>query len=275
MRLDRALHARGLARSRSHAQELIAAGAVEVNGALATKPAHPVTDGDSLDVSPEAGRFVSRAAHKLIGALDACAPLGLDVTGSRALDAGASTGGFTQVLLERGAEHVLAVDVGHDQLAPTVGSDPRVTSQEGVNVRDLSASSPGAGVDLVVADLSFIALPLVIPALVDFAGVGADHVLMVKPQFEVGRGKLSARGVVTSLAARASAVRGVAEAMTAAGLTLHHIARSTLPGPQGNVEFFIWGSYAWQARSHGAPPRPVLDGESLERAIAREVKEAG
>ncbi|MFN3866831.1 MAG: TlyA family RNA methyltransferase [Demequina sp.] len=274
MRLDRALHARGLARSRSHAQELILAGVVTVDGVAALKPARAVAEESMIEVAPDAGRYVSRAAHKLSGALDVCAPHGLSVEGRRALDAGASTGGFTQVLLERGAEHVLAVDVGHDQLASAIRHDPRVTVREGVNVRDLDASSPGAGVDLVVADLSFIALPLVIPALVDFAGPGADHVLMVKPQFEVGRGRLSARGVVTDRAARASAVRGVTRAMADAGLTIHRVARSPLPGPQGNVEFFVWGSSVWQARSHDAHARPVLDGESLEQAIAREVKEA-
>ncbi|MFW2514074.1 TlyA family RNA methyltransferase [Demequina sp. SO4-13] len=272
MRLDRALHARGLARSRSHAQELIAAGAVTVDGTVAVKPAQPVHEESRLAVAPDAGHYVSRAAHKLIGALDECARHGLVVEGKRALDAGASTGGFTQVLLERGAAHVLAVDVGHGQLAPSIAAEPRVSVREGVNVRDLDASSTGAGVDLVVADLSFIPLPLVIPALVDFAGPGADHVLMVKPQFEVGRGRLSARGVVTDPAARASAVRGVAQAMADAGLTVHRVARSTLPGPQGNVEFFVWGSYLWQARHDDAHTRPVLEGETLEGAIAREVK---
>ncbi|MFW7414962.1 TlyA family RNA methyltransferase [Demequina sp. SO4-18] len=272
MRLDRALHARGLARSRSHAQELIAAAAVTVDGVVATRPATPVSDEAELSVAPGAGRYVSRAAHKLIGALDECARDGLTVDGKSALDAGASTGGFTQVLLERGAAHVLAVDVGHGQLAASIAADPRVTTREGVNVRDLDAASPGAGVDLVVADLSFIALPLVIPAVADFAGPGADHVLMVKPQFEVGRGRLSARGVVTDPAARASAVLGVARAMADAGLTLHRVARSPLPGPQGNVEFFVWGSSVWQAGAGDAHTRPVLEGDSLEEAIAREVK---
>lgn len=272
MRVDRALHARGLARSRSHAQELIAAGAVTVNGVPVTKAAQLVDDDSVLRVESVQAHYVSRAAHKLIGALDACAHDGLSVQGSRALDAGASTGGFTQVLLERGTTHVLAIDVGHGQLAPQIREHPRVTAREGVNVRDLRETSDGAGVDLVVADLSFIALPLVIPALAAFAGPGADHLLMVKPQFEVGRGRLSARGVVTDVSARASAVRGVAQAMADAGLAVHRVARSPLPGPEGNVEFFVWGSSVWQARSSDAHPRPVLDGEALERAIAREVK---
>ncbi len=270
MRLDRALHARGLTRSRSHAQELIAAGVVTVNGVVASKPAATVAEDAVLEVTGDSAHYVSRAAHKLIGALDTCAADGLRVDGKRALDAGASTGGFTQVLVERGAAHVLAVDVGHDQLASELRDHPRVTSQEGVNVRELTASSPGAGVDLVVADLSFIALALVIGPLVSFASDQADFILMVKPQFEVGKGGLSSRGVVTDPKARADAVRGVAHAMSQAGLTLHRVVRSPLPGPQGNVEFFVWGSRSWQARSHDAHPRPVLEGETLEQAIVYE-----
>lgn len=275
MRLDRALYARGLARSRSHAQELIASGSVAVGGATVTKAAHDVADDAQLTVTGDGAHYVSRAAHKLIGALDACADDGLTVTGRRALDAGASTGGFTQVLLERGAQHVLAVDVGHGQLAPDIAGDPRVTAREGVNVRDLTATSLGAGVDLVVADLSFIALPLVIEPLVAFAGPGSDFLLMVKPQFEVGKGNLSARGVVTDPKARAAAVSAVARAMSQAGLKIHRVARSTLPGPQGNVEYFIWGSRAWQASATDVPARPLLTGDALERAIAREVGTSG
>ncbi len=271
MRLDRALHARGLARSRSHAQELIATGAVTIDGWPATKPSTSVLETATLDVDSEAARYVSRAAHKLIGALDACAVDGLSVSGVRALDAGASTGGFTQVLLERGASQVWAVDVGHDQLARPIRDDPRVSLREGINVRDLDGSSEGAGVDLVVADLSFIALPLVIPALVAFAGRGSDYLLMVKPQFEAGRRALNSKGVVTDPAIRASAVWGVAVAMADAGLAVHRVARSELPGPQGNVEFFIWGSDAWQARNDNAPARPVLEDDALAQAIAREV----
>lgn len=271
MRLDRALHARGLARSRSHAQELIAAGAVTVDGSLASKASLMVAEDADLDVDSESAHYVSRAAHKLLGALDACATDGLSVVGTRALDAGASTGGFTQVLLERGAAHVLAVDVGHDQLASIIRADPRVTVREGVNVRDLDATTAGAGVDIVVADLSFIPLPLVIPALAAFAGPGADHVLMVKPQFEAGRRALNSKGVVTDPSARASAVRGVAQAMADVGMTVHRVARSPLPGPQGNVEYFVWGSHLWQARSDDASQRPVLEGDALEQAIAREV----
>lgn len=271
MRLDRALHARGLARSRSHAQELIVAGSVTVHGKTVVKPATDVSDDADVAVVGDGAHYVSRAAHKLIGALDVCIPDGLVVEGRRALDAGASTGGFTQVLLERGAAHVLAVDVGHGQLAPQIRSHPLVTAREGVNVRELTSESPGAGVDLVVADLSFIALPLVIEPLVAFAGPHSDFVLMVKPQFEVGKGNLSARGVVTDPQARVAAVRGVAQSMSQAGLTIHRVARSALPGPQGNVEYFVWGSQAWQARGDNVPARPRLTGDALLRAISREV----
>lgn len=270
MRLDRALHARGLARSRSHAQQLIASGAVRVDGEPATRAAQEVTEAAVLDIAEASAHYVSRAAHKLLGALDACAPLGLDVAGCRALDAGASTGGFTQVLLERGAVHVDAVDVGHDQLDPRIRADGRVAVHEGVNVRDLAPGGPGTGADLVVADLSFISLTLVVDALVATAAADADMLLMVKPQFEVGRSRLSARGVVTDRRARADAVDSVATSMRAAGLTLHHVARSPLPGPQGNVEFFVWGSGSWQARGRGGA-RPVLEGEKLAHAIAHEV----
>ena len=273
MRLDRALHARGLARSRSHAQELIAAGSVNIDGRTILKPATDVSDNAVLAVTGDSAHYVSRAAHKLISALDACTPDGLVVDGVRALDAGASTGGFTQVLLERGAAHVLAVDVGHGQLAPQILDDPRVSAREGVNVRDLTEVSPGAGVDLGGARLTNIALPLVIAPLAAFAGPGSDFLLMVKPQFEVGKGRLSARGVVTDPAARAAAVSGVAQAMSDAGLSIHRVARSALPGPQGNVEYFVWGSQAWQARTDQAPARPLLLGDALERAISREVGE--
>ncbi|GIG54405.1 TlyA family RNA methyltransferase [Demequina activiva] len=271
MRLDRALAARGLARSRSHAQELIAAGAVTVDGVVVTRAASEAPDAAELAVAPDSVHYVSRAAHKLLGALDACAPLGLDVAGAHALDAGASTGGFTQVLLERGAARVDAVDVGHGQLVGSLRADPRVTVTEGMNVRDLAPGGPGTGAQVVVADLSFISLTLVLPSLVRTADAHAEFVLMVKPQFEVGRSKLSARGVVTDPRARASAVRGVADAMSAAGIAVHDVARSALPGPQGNVEFFVWGGGAWQARPH-RPERPVLVDSALDHAIAREVE---
>lgn len=263
--------ARGLARSRTHAQELIASGAVLVDGAVAIKPAVDVSDSSGIEISDTVdAHYVSRAAHKLVGALDVCEPQGLVVAGRLCLDAGASTGGFTQVLLERGASHVLALDVGHGQLAPVVADDPRVTAVEGANARELTSDSPGAGVGLVVADLSFISLTLVIDPLRAFAAPDADFLLMVKPQFEVGREALGHGGVVRHAPSRADAVAKVVAHMRQAGLAIHNVAPSALPGPAGNVEFFVWGSGSWQARGAGAPP--ALNDAELAQAIASAVK---
>jgi len=273
MRLDRVLVERGIARSRAQAQSLIADGVVTLDGRVTLRAAADVGPESSVVLTVPIDHYVCRAAHKLAGALDVCAHLGLDVTHRRALDAGASTGGFTQVLLELGAANVVALDVGHDQLAPQIAADPRVTVREGVNVRDLDPADPDAGVSLVVADLSFISLELVIAPLVGWCAPPADLVLMVKPQFEVGRALLGAGGVVRDARHRAAAVSRVADAMTREGLVLHHVARSSLPGSTGNVEFFIWGSLSWQAGT--AEPhrtRPVLAGEALINAIASQVE---
>jgi len=267
VRLDRALAARGLARSRTHAQSLIAAGHVLVDGAAVRRSSHDVSDDAVLTLAEGADRYVSRGAYKLAGALDAFAPSGLDVAGRACLDAGASTGGFTQVLLERGAASVLALDVGHDQLAATVAGDPRVTSREGVNVRYLEPPVPGEGVDLVVGDLSFISLTHVVAPLVAWLAPAGDMLLMVKPQFEVGAGRLGRGGVVTDPRAMADAVAGVAAAMVAAGLGIAGVSRSVMSGPRGTVEFFVWGRRTWQAGTI----RPLGDAD-LARAIEREVK---
>lgn len=266
MRLDRAVHARGLARSRSHAQELIAQGSVLVDGMPETKASRIVGDSAEISLTRAEDHYVSRAAHKLVGALEVFAPLGLEVAGKHALDAGASTGGFTQVLLERGVAHVTAIDVGHGQLAAVIASDPRVTVVEGLNVRDLEPGSPGTGAELVVADLSFISLTLVIPALRTVADDGADFLLMVKPQFEVGKRGLDKHGVVTSPKLHAKAVAAVCESALAEGLSVKAFCRSPLPGPSGNVEFFVWVSQAWQAR--GAARQRGLEGPALNAAIA-------
>ncbi|WP_084626850.1 TlyA family RNA methyltransferase [Demequina aurantiaca] len=283
MRLDLAVVARGLARSRTHAQSLISAGSILVDGAVASKPALTIRDGVTIELAGPTDHYVSRAAHKLIGALDECEPLGLAIAGRVALDAGASTGGFTQVLLERSVAHVTAVDVGHDQLADQVRADDRVTVVEGVNVRELEPGSLRDDTNLVVADLSFISLTMVIPALVGAVARASDFVLMVKPQFEVGRQKLGKNGIVTDQGDRADAVAGVVTAMRSAGLTIHHVSRSALPGPHGNVEFFVWGSSAWQAGDvgdasdneladvTGARERPTLDASAAAAAIDREV----
>lgn len=227
-----------MARSRDHARELIESGAVRVQGTETTKVARQVEESVSITLrDPEETAWVSRGAHKLLSALAAFPAL--DPRGRRALDAGASTGGFTQVLLESGVDEVAAVDVGYGQLAWELRTDPRVHVLERVNVRNLGPGDLPYSPDLVVADLSFISLRAVVPALVAVAAEHCDYLMMVKPQFEVGREDVG-EGVVTDPTLRASAVRGVVEASRALGLELRGVVASALPGPKGNVEYFIW-----------------------------------
>ncbi len=242
LRLDAELVRRGLARSREHASELIAAGRVKVSGAVATKPATGVTTDVALVVLDDPGRpdYVSRGGHKLAGALEVFEPLGLVVSGRRALDAGASTGGFTDVLLRRGAREVLAVDVGYGQLAWSLQQDPRVHVHDRVNIRDLTLEQIGGPVDLVVGDLSFISLGLVLDALIGVTSPDGDLALMVKPQFEVGKDRVGKGGVVRDLGLRAEAVTAVAATAAAKGWGARAVTTSPLPGPSGNVEFFLW-----------------------------------
>ena len=238
-RLDRELSERGLVRSRTAATERIRAGRVFVNGRRASKPSTAVAPEDTLEVAPsEADEYVSRAGHKLAGALEHFPAV--DPEGKRCLDAGASTGGFTDVLLRRGAREVVAVDVGHDQLVPALRADPRVRVHEGLNVRYLDPAQIGGTAQLTVCDLSFISLTLVVPALAAATEPGGDLLLMVKPQFEVGVHNLSRTGVVTSPTARADAVRRVQESARNAGLQVRGSAPSPLPGQDGNLEFFVW-----------------------------------
>jgi 23S rRNA (cytidine1920-2'-O)/16S rRNA (cytidine1409-2'-O)-methyltransferase len=255
-RLDAELVRRGLARSREQAGELVAAGRVTVAGQRAAKAATQVTRDAPISIADtgEPG-YVSRGGHKLAGALAVFGPAGLTVAGRACLDAGASTGGFTDVLLRAGAEHVVAADVGYGQLAWSLRTDPRVTVLDRVNVRTLDQVTPVPG--LVVADLSFISLTLVLPALVACAAPDADFVLLVKPQFEVGKGRVGAGGVVRDSADRAGAVCTVAGAAGQLGLGVLGVTASPLPGPAGNVEYFLW-------LRRGAPP---LDDSQLERAI--------
>ncbi len=210
-------------------------GQVTVDGLTVTKPSVLVAD-DAI-VAAGGDRYVSRAAYKLIGALD---DSGTAVAGLRALDAGASTGGFTQVLLERGAAHVHAVDVGHGQLAPELRQDPRVTAHEGANLRDLTLASLGGDrVDLVVADVSFISLRLLVAPLLSVVNEHGLALLMVKPQFEVGRERLGSGGVVRSARDRTEAVDGVVAAAAECGWFEDWRGVSRLPGPAGNVEWFV------------------------------------
>jgi 23S rRNA (cytidine1920-2'-O)/16S rRNA (cytidine1409-2'-O)-methyltransferase len=240
-RLDVELVRRGLARSREHAAELVAAGRVQLRGSRAEKPAAMVDPAEPVRVVEADGDdYVSRGGHKLAGALAAFAPDGLTVAGRRCLDAGASTGGFTDVLLRQGAAAVIAVDVGYGQIAWGLRNDSRVTVMERTNVRGLTADDIGGPVELTVADLSFISLRLVLPALAACTAPEGDLVPMVKPQFEVGRERVGAGGVVRDPALRAEAVLDVAAAAAAHGLGVAGVTESPLPGPSGNVEFFLW-----------------------------------
>ncbi len=242
LRLDAELVRRGLARSREHAATLVLDGRVKVGGAVATKPATGVTTDVALLVVEDGDRpdYASRGGHKLAGALEAFGPHGLVVEGRRVLDAGASTGGFTDVLLRAGASRVCAVDVGYGQLVWRLQADERVLVLDRTNIRDLTPEVLDGPVDLVVGDLSFISLRLVLAALVGCSRPDADLVLMVKPQFEVGKDRVGKGGVVRSPSLRAEAVHGVVDTAAGLGWGLHGVAASPLPGPSGNVEFFVW-----------------------------------
>lgn len=234
MRLDRALVERGLVRSRNQAQALIAAGEVRIDGEVATKASTPVAPDAPITV--DAIPWVSRAAHKLLGALDGS---GTQV-GSRVLDAGASTGGFTQVLLSRGAEVVYAVDVGHGQLSAEVRDDPRVVVREGLNLRDLTlADLDDRPVELVVGDVSFISLTLLLAPLLGVTAPGGCALVLVKPQFEVGREALGRGGLVTDPNLREQVLARVISDAERIGWRCDWQAPSVLPGGDGNVEYFI------------------------------------
>jgi 23S rRNA (cytidine1920-2'-O)/16S rRNA (cytidine1409-2'-O)-methyltransferase len=242
LRLDAELVRRGLARSRDHGAELIDAGRVSVNGQRAAKPATAVTTDSDLVVRDDPNRpdYVSRGGHKLAGALAVFGAAGLEVRGRRCLDAGASTGGFTDVLLRAGAAEVVAVDVGYGQLAWSLRSDERVTVHDRTNIRALTPELIGGRVDLVVGDLSFISLRLVLDALIAVVDEAGDMVLMVKPQFEVGKERLGKGGVVRDAGHRAIAVSAIAAEAASRGWGAVGVATSPLPGPAGNVEYFLW-----------------------------------
>ena len=241
-RLDAELVRRKLARSREQAAALVEAGRVQVHGTVARKVAAMIDPADPVLVTgaDPATEYVSRGGHKLAGALAAFGPRGLGVTGRRCLDAGASTGGFTDVLLRAGAARVVAVDVGYGQLAWPIRTDERVVVLERTNVRTLTPEVIGGPVDLTVADLSFISLRLVLPALAACTAPAGDLALMVKPQFEVGKERVGTGGVVRDWRLRAEAVLDVAAAAAGVGLGVAGVTASPLPGPSGNVEFFVW-----------------------------------
>lgn len=237
-RLDAELVRRGLASTRSEAQRLIGAGLVTVGGAPADKAARLVATGDALAVRGPARRFVSRGGEKLDAALD---HFGIDPTGYRVLDAGASTGGFTDCVLQRGAAAVIAVDVGYGQLHEKLRGDPRVDSRERTHIRDVDAATLGGEVDLVVGDLSFISLTKVVVPLVGAVRTGGDLVLLVKPQFEAGREEVAkGRGVITDPEIWRRTVNDVCGAFAVSGATMMGQMVSPIHGAEGNTEFLVW-----------------------------------
>jgi 23S rRNA (cytidine1920-2'-O)/16S rRNA (cytidine1409-2'-O)-methyltransferase len=232
-RLDQAIEARGLLPSRARARDAILRGTVTVNGTTAQKPHQPVSDGDVIALADPAAAYVSRAAVKLIAGLDASK---IAVTGKTCLDVGASTGGFTEVLLQRGATKVYAVDVGHGQLHERLCNDPRVASLEGTNARDLSSALIPRPVDLLVCDVSFVSVLKMLEAPLALCRAGAEAMILIKPQFEVGRDFIGRGGIVTDHAAIAAAVRGVLDFMAAHGWRHMLSVPSPIPGGDGNQE---------------------------------------
>jgi 23S rRNA (cytidine1920-2'-O)/16S rRNA (cytidine1409-2'-O)-methyltransferase len=235
-RLDERVLAEGLAETRSRAEALIRAGRVLVDDTPVEKPGTRIAAGARLRLRGGAKPFVSRGGEKLAGALE---DLGVDPAGRLCLDVGASTGGFSDCLLQRGARHVVAVDVGYGQLAAGLRADPRVTLLERTNARHLEPQALPDGIELVTVDVSFISLRLLLARLRAVAP-GADLLLLVKPQFEVGKGQVGKGGVVRDAGLRAGAVTAVREAAEALGYEALGEADSRLPGPRGNREIFLW-----------------------------------
>lgn len=259
VRLDAELVRRGLARSREQASELISQGNVKVAGMVAHKPATQITTDQPIVVSEvETSKWVSRGAYKLLGSLDVFEPMGLNVQGKVVLDAGASTGGFSHVLLERGVKRIHAVDVGYGQLAWQLQQDPRIHQMDRTNVRSLTTEELGEAVDLVVSDLSFISLTTVMAALARVCELTGDMVLMIKPQFEVGKENLGKNGVVREPELHSFAIEKVTKSAAEHGWGTHALAPSPLPGPAGNIEYFCW------LRTDAAPPSL----ESIEAAVS-------
>ena len=239
-RLDVELVTRGLARSRGQARDLVKAGSVLLEGSPATKVSTPVRVDQSLELAAGVEGWVSRAAYKLVAALEAFGPGGLSAGDKRCFDVGAAAGGFTQVLLRQGAREVVAMDVGHGQLAQELAGDPRVIERCGLNIRDARAGDLGGPAELLVADLSFISVRLVLPVLRDLVEASGDLVLLVKPQFEVGRERLGKAGIVRSAVNRARVIEEVVAAATAAGLQAKALCASPIRGTTGNAEYLLW-----------------------------------
>ncbi len=240
VRLDVALVERGIVDSRSKAQRLIGNGKVKVNGAIAVKPSVKVSDGDAIDADL-GDDYVSRGAYKLVGAFERFASVGLvSAQGLDCLDIGASTGGFCDVLLRRGAARVVALDVGHGQLDPRIAHDGRIIEMSGVNIRDVEADDLPYRPSMVVSDVSFISLTYVIPVIARIAAPGAQIVLLVKPQFEVGKGNLGKNGIVESEALREQALSTVVACAKANGLDVRATTVSPIEGTHGNIEYLLY-----------------------------------
>jgi 23S rRNA (cytidine1920-2'-O)/16S rRNA (cytidine1409-2'-O)-methyltransferase len=235
-RLDQMLVARGLAETRARARDAILRGHVTVDGRAATKPGETVDDGAVLALDDPAAAYVSRAALKLVAGLDA---FGFDVAGRACLDIGASTGGFTQVLLERGARHVAAIDVGHGQMHPRIAGDERVTNVEGLNARDLAAPDLAEPPEAIVSDVSFISLTLALPPALALAAPGAIGVFLVKPQFEVGRDGVGKGGLVDPETGRAAADRIRDWLDGRENWRVVGLVPSPIAGGDGNHEFLL------------------------------------
>ncbi len=235
LRLDETLVARNLAPSRSRARDMVLRGSVAVNGTVSTKPAKPVVETDMIAVADVAQAYVSRAALKLIHLLD---HFKLSPQGKHCLDIGASTGGFTQVLLERGAKHVDAIDVGHGQLVPVLAEDPRVTSIEGQNARDLSNLELEVP-EFITADVSFISLKLALPPALAMSRSTGELVALIKPQFEVGKDRLPRDGVVKDPSLHQAVCDDISRFLASEAWQVMGIIDSPIAGGDGNREFLI------------------------------------
>jgi 23S rRNA (cytidine1920-2'-O)/16S rRNA (cytidine1409-2'-O)-methyltransferase len=258
-RLDAELVRRGLARSRAQAADLVKDGRVRLGGTPVVKAATPVAHDSLLEIVGPMAPWVGRAAYKLLAAFESFGPRGLTVAGRRCLDVGASTGGFTQVLLSHGATQVTALDVGHGQLVAQLAADPRVTERSGTNIRCCTPSDLGGTFDLVVADLSFISLRLVLPVLATLTDPTGDLVTLIKPQFEVGRERLGKGGVVRCASDRLTALRGVIDTAAGEGLGLRGLVASPIRGTSGNQEYLGW----FTPRAHDR-----AEAVDLERLVA-------
>lgn len=240
IRIDTELVRRSLARSRQHANQLITDGLVYVDGVQVYKPARQIDPAQAIVIKEQAGNdYVSRGAFKLAGALEYLGEKAPEIAGKLCLDAGASTGGFTDVLLRNNAKAVTAVDVGYGQLAWKLQSDERVVVKDRTNVRTLTGEDLPYAPQLIVGDLSFISLTLLIPALVAVSAPQCDFLLMVKPQFEVGKSKIGHGGVVKNPEYHIEAIEKVAICAKENNLNIYAVAPSPLPGPSGNVEYFL------------------------------------